>query len=434
MRVPALIAAFALTLPVCAGETPDPAGQSAWHEPVRVATGSAHEGPWRMNESDFRYVDDPAVALYPNGDVGVAWVDQAEQNVFFQRYTNGEAVLEEPANVSKSPKIFSWLPRLVISGETVYALWQEIVFSGGTHGGEAFFARSTDGGKNFEAPQNLSNTTNGVGKGRLTERSWHNGSLDLAAAGGTLYAAWTAYQGPLHLSRSVDGGESWSEPMLVAGGEDELPARGPSLAVGPDGRVHLAWAVGEHAAADIRHATSTDRGETFSKPQRVHVSRAHDDAPKVAVHDDGTVHLAWMASTGGPFRDYRVLYARKTDEAESFTDPETLSLPLPEGFTSAGFPHLVLDANSDPVILFELFEHRAQRGTGLALVRSGNGGKTFTEPQMVPRGGEQAAGVNGSRQGLFMDKLAVTAAGNIVVVNATFDEDVASHVWLMQSK
>ena len=51
MRVPALIAAF--TLPACAGETPDPAGQSAWHEPVRGPTFAtwtrsvARRGPGR---------------------------------------------------------------------------------------------------------------------------------------------------------------------------------------------------------------------------------------------------------------------------------------------------------------------------------------------------------------------------------------------------
>jgi hypothetical protein len=34
----------------------------------------------------------------------------------------------------------------------VYVLWQEIVFSGGSHGGEIFFARSRDGGQTWSAP------------------------------------------------------------------------------------------------------------------------------------------------------------------------------------------------------------------------------------------------------------------------------------------
>jgi hypothetical protein len=98
--------------------------------PVEVASGPAHRGPWRMNASDFDYIDDPTVAMTEDGHVGVAWADQARQNVFFQMYTpDGQARFPEPVNVSSTPGIFSWLPRLVIAAgdqPRVYALWQEI--------------------------------------------------------------------------------------------------------------------------------------------------------------------------------------------------------------------------------------------------------------------------------------------------------------------
>jgi hypothetical protein len=106
----------------------------------------------------------------------------------------------------------------------VYVLWQEIVFSGGTHGGEIFFARSTNGGKTFSDAINLSNTIAGDGKGRITSRYWHNGSLDLAMGPqGDLYAAWTEYEGNLWFSRSTDQGDSFSDPLRIAGGPDAKP-------------------------------------------------------------------------------------------------------------------------------------------------------------------------------------------------------------------
>jgi len=124
------------------------------------------------------------VAINEQSFVGVAWADQSRQDIFFQIYEpDGKMRFEDSVNVSGSPRIFSWLPRMVIaSGDAsdVYILWQEIVFSGGSHGGEIFFARSTDGGKTFSDPVNLSNSIAGDGKGRLTRRYWHNGSLDLA--------------------------------------------------------------------------------------------------------------------------------------------------------------------------------------------------------------------------------------------------------------
>lgn len=423
-----------IAIAIVTGSAAEEPAALEWHNPIEVASGQARVGPWRMNDSDWRYVDDATVAVAPDGSIGVAWVDQARKDVFFQRYgPGGEPRLDSPANVSKSPEIFSWLPRLVMADGRVFVLWQEIVFSGGTHGGEAFFARSTDGGETFSAPVNLSNTTHGAGKGRLTDEYWHNGSLDLVLGDeGSLVAAWTEYQGPLRVSRSTDGGASWSEPVRVAGGAGALPARGPSLAM-HDGRVHLSWTVGEDPAADIRYASSPDGGQTWAEPLPLAASGAHADAPDVAVHSDGTAHLTWMESRAGPLRDYRIRYARRRPADDGFEEPVTISTPIPEGFDSAGFPSLELDREGNPHILFELFSGRSRRGTGLALVQSVDGGASFPDPTEIPRGGSNAVGVNGSLQGLLMDKLAVTPGGGIVVVNSTIDRDVVSHVWLMRT-
>lgn len=434
MRPVDLIAILSLSLPSCAQDATGPASFQ-WQEPVEVAAGEAHAGPWRMNDSDFRYVDDPTVALSPSGDTGIAWVDQESQEVFFQRYSDdGKALLGQPTNVSRSPDIFSWLPRLIMrDADHVFVLWQEIIFSGGSHGGEILFARSTDGGRSFSEPVNLSNTPNGAGKGRLTERYWHNGSLDLATGPeDALYAAWTEYQGPLKLRRSTDAGRAWSDPMIIAGGEGQLPARGPAVTVGPDERVHLAWTVGEDPAADIRYAVSDDGGRTFPDPRAVAASDAHADAPKVAVHRDGTVHLAWMESPGDPFRNYEIRYTRKRPDAEDFPEGRTVSAPLPDGFAGAGFPNLELDSKGNPLVLFELFRGRSRRGGGLGLACSGDGGQSFTAPTLVPRGTKSEAPVNGSRQGLLMDKLAVDPGGGVTLVNSTFEEGKASHVWLVR--
>jgi hypothetical protein len=172
------------------------AAEVIWGQKIEVASGGGYRGPWRMNESAYDYVDDPTVAINERGLVAVAWADQSRKDVFVQIYApDGKPRLERPANVSRGPRIFSWLPRALITSTDpieVYLLWQEIVFSGGSHGGEIFFARSSDGGKTWSAPRNLSNDIAGSGKGRITPDYWHNGSLDLAMGPkGRLYAAWT---------------------------------------------------------------------------------------------------------------------------------------------------------------------------------------------------------------------------------------------------
>ena len=410
-----------------------------WDEKIEVAAGSGYRGPWRMNESEFDYVDDPTVAITEQSFVGVAWVDQSRQDIFFQIYgPDGKERFEEPVNVSGSPRIFSWLPRMVIASRdasNVYVLWQEIVFSGGTHGGEILFARSTDGGKSFSDAINLSNSIAGDGKGRLTARYWHNGSLDLAIGPqGDLYAAWTEYEGNLWFSRSTDRGNSFSDPLRISGGPSVKPARGPSLAVGAEGAVYLAWTVGEDQAANIHFAKSVDLGRSFGAPRVVFESDGHADAPKIAVDSKGTTHLVCGESPAGPFERYHIRYTRLKDGERKFEEPREISSPLTTRFEGASFPALSLDDEDNIYVTWELFPSRKGYSRGLGFTSSSDGGRTFASPSVIPGSVDPVLGVNGSQQGLLMRKLAVNGAGAIAVVNSTFKRDQASHIWLTRGQ
>jgi len=408
-----------------------------WEERVEVSAGDAHRGPWRMNESEFHFVDDPTVAISAGGQVGVAWADQKQKDIFFQVHEpEGGTRFEQAVNISRSSEIFSWLPRVVMAGDDageIHVLWQEIVFSGGSHGGEIFFARSADGGRSFTEPRNLSNTKAGAGKGRLTAERWENGSLDLIMDGqGNLYAAWTEYEGTLWFSKSTDRGASFSAPAEIAGQEGGPPARAPALAAGPRGEVYLAWTVGEDAAADIRFAWSGDGGESFGEPQVVSVSGGHSDVPKLAVDGKGTLHLVYSEGTEGPWQPSGVSYTRWRDGR--WEKPRTISQPLPGGVEGAGYPHLAVDGADRVCVLWELFPQLGQRPAGLGFSLSADGGGTFARPQRVPGTGDPREGFNGGHQGLLMRKLAVNDAGGIAVVNATFESDVASRIHLVRGR
>jgi hypothetical protein len=422
-----------------AQRTADPPRSAAssvtWRTPIEVAAGDAIVGPWRMNASQWNYVDDPTVSIDQERVVAVAWVDQSRKDIFFQLYDlDGRARPDRPVNVSKSPGVFSWLPRIAITSgppRHVYVLWQEIVFSGGSHGGEIFFARSTDDGRSFSRPINLSNTPAGDGKGRLTRDFWHNGSLDLALGpGGALYAAWTEYEGTLWFSRSTDEGATFSPPIRVAGGRTD-PARGPSLAVHTEGRVYLVWTIGEDPRADIRLATSSDGGRSFGEPQVLFRSPGHADAPKVAVDGKGVVHVVYAESPSGPLGQYHIQYARSTDGGRTFeAQREIPSLPTRE-FESASFPSLSVDTRGNVYVLWELFPDVQGRARGLGFAYSRDGRQTFSSPSLVPGTGDSASGVNGSLQGSLMRKLAANGAGAIAVVNSTFRKNRDSRVWLL---
>jgi hypothetical protein len=367
----------------------------------------------------------------------VSWVDQARKDVLLQVFTaDGRAELEQPSNVSRSPEVFSWMPRVVVATSDpahVFVLWQEIVFSGGSHGGEIFFARSADGGRSFGPPQNLSNSVAGAGKGRINREVWHNGSHDLIQApDGTLYAAWTEYEGGLWFSRSADRGARFSPPQRVAG-SDARPARGPSLAAGADGVVYLAWTVGEDQAADIRVARSGDQGGRFGEPVLASPNPGYADAPKLAVSARGTLHLVYAVAASGPFGPAQVYHARSQDGAATFQSPRRLSDPLPGGVAGAGFPALDVDAGGGVYVIWELFPSRSRSPRGLGYSFSPDDGEHFSRPARVP-GSVDPAGINGSLQGLLMKKLAASRDGGVVIVNSSFREGEASRVWLTRGR
>lgn len=348
-----------------------------WQGGTEIAAGGGTRGPWRQNDSHYDYVDDPALALH-EGEPVVAWVDQARKDVFL-----------DGVNVSRSPGTFSWLPRLQITPgnpAVFHLLWQEILFTGGSHGGDILYARSTDGGKNFSEPLNLSRGSKaGDGKGRTTRERWHNGSLDLAATpDGRVYAAWTEYEGRLLLAESEDAGRTFSAPRHLAG-SDQRPARAPSLAVGPGAKVHIAWTDG-----DIHI-----NGETMKRG-------AYADAPKIAFDGAGTLHLAWS-------QDGSVMYSRDLESSRRIAP--------------GAFPSLALDGKGGVYLSWEL-----ERGVGFA--HSADGGREFAVTSPLPG---SARAPSGGLQGKLMDKLAVTPGGEVALVHSTFTEGRRSRIWLFRA-
>jgi hypothetical protein len=414
-----------------AGSQERAAAEVVWSEPIDVARGEAYAGPWRMNDSDFRYVDDPTVTVLEDGALAVAWVDNGDQDAFFQIYdARGQPRFDAPVNVSRSPDVFSWLPRLIaLSGEVV-VLWQEIVFSGGSHGGEIFFSRGIDGGERFSEPINLSETTAGAGKGRRSRERWDNGSLDLARGpGDEIFAAWTEYEGVLRFSRSTDGGRTFSEPLRVDGSEARA-ARGPSLAAGADGVVHLAWMRGEERAANILLSRSTDGGRSFDAPRVAVKTDGYADAPAIAIDDEGRIHLAFTERPAWGRGRPHVRYTQASGAGAEFEWPETIS---GEAF-AASFPSLALDGEGRVYVAWHHHPAAAAEARGLGFTFSRDGGEAFAPPSIVPGTAEPGLGRNGSRQGKLMRTLAVSDEGAIAVVSSHFRENEGSRVRLVRGR
>src|SRR5215467_3119479 len=113
--------------------------------------------------------------------------------------------------------------------------------------------------------------TNTFGQGNFNDKT----DLVVDPATGNVYAAWSDFHGggcnEILFSRSTDHGATFSTPVKISGGI--CGNQGPSIAVGPDGNVSVAWEGNTGGALaktpgsvdGAAFVSSSDFGQTFGK-------------------------------------------------------------------------------------------------------------------------------------------------------------------------
>lgn len=258
------------------------AGRAALGAPVRVndRPGDAAAHPQAPAQ----------VAVGPEGTVYVAWIAQVPvegrrfpaSDIRLARSTDGGRTFAPAITVHEDagfPTSHHFHNLAAGPDGTVYVSWLDgsardraerargTVAEGNGHGGgddglpgtELHVARSTDGGRTFEA---------GV---VVAEGTCQCCRTALAVGGdGTVYVAWRHIFGgtarDIGLAHSADGGRTFSEPVRVHADEWQIngcPHAGPALAVDAQDRVHVAWYTGAEQTAGIYYTASHRGGAVF---------------------------------------------------------------------------------------------------------------------------------------------------------------------------
>jgi hypothetical protein len=128
--------------------------------------------------------------------------------------------------------------------------------------------------------------------------------------------------------RSRDGGSSFSKPIQVNSVQGSVIAtgtvRGAQLAVGRNGRVHIAWNGAQSTApgATPMFYTRLNAAATAFEPQRNVMRESYDidGGGAVAADHDGHVYVAWHANVPGEHEEARrrVWVARSRDDGQTF--------------------------------------------------------------------------------------------------------------------
>jgi hypothetical protein len=140
--------------------------------------------------------------------------------------------------------------------------------------------------------------------------------------------------GDVFYVRSDDGGTTFSRPLRANSQPASVIAtgniRGAHLAVGKNGRAHVAWMgsgkagpKGPSNATPMLYARLDDKGTAF-EPQRnvIRAAPGLDGGGSVCADDHGNVYVTWHAPEPGSSGEdkRRVWVARSTDEGKTFAD------------------------------------------------------------------------------------------------------------------
>ncbi|HVM01049.1 MAG TPA: sialidase family protein, partial [Acidimicrobiales bacterium] len=200
----------------------------------------------------------------------------------------------------------------------------------------------------FGAPVNVAAAFNAdpanipadVPEDRRRPENFGGSNLSLAVdAGGAVYGAWgrstanitPAPPGVTVLSRSADGGATWTSSLLLAADPNRTGPSGLTLAWapagGPNGSLHTVWEgklTTVQGDRDTLYQRSVDEGRTWSEPRLLN----DDDPaelfgqfqPSLAVAPNGRLEVAWW-----DMRDSAGLFATDVYGVSSTDNGETWS-------------------------------------------------------------------------------------------------------------
>jgi hypothetical protein len=168
----------------------------------------------------------------------------------------------------------------------VYVAWRKI-FEGNVR--ETVVARSTDHGDTFEMPVI-------VGHDQWVFPACPHRPASMGVdRQGRLYVVWytegTDEIPAVYMAFSDDRGRTFSEKRKLNHAKNTFPDH-PQIAVDQRGRIVVVWEEQAPVKRDVVVSVSTDRGETFSTPEKVNEKKSQ--APVVAVNAEGLFALAWM--------------------------------------------------------------------------------------------------------------------------------------------
>lgn len=207
-------------------------------------------------------------------------------------------------------------------------------------------------------------------------------------ARGRLHAFWsqaesTNLDGPsktIHYARWEAG--QWSQPKSVLASPDGK-ADQPAAAISTDNRLYSVWSGGEGGQIYFSQANADQAvvAESWESPQPLPSRQSAGSAPSIVINQDGVISVAYAI----PLNEDRGIYlVRSDDGGQTWSEPIQVFDAVEAGWAMVDWPHLAITDDGHLHILWAHYSLPGGEGPlALYYARSEDDGATWTSPQAV---------------------------------------------------
>lgn len=228
---------------------------------------------------------EPRIAVDGRGNINMVWNDNSSGafEIFFTRSSNLGSTFSAPQNISNNNGA-SFAPQMGLDGNgNIYVVWTD----NSPGNDDIFFSRSIDGGTTFSPPKNLSNNIGNSFNSDIV--------VDIGGAINVVWQDSTAGNLDIFFARSTDGGVTFSAPQDVSNNMGNSGI--PQIAVTNSGAINVVWQDDTTGNLDVLFSSSTNGGTSFSTPQNLSNDSGASIFPEIALDNVGTIGVVWEDTT-----------------------------------------------------------------------------------------------------------------------------------------
>lgn len=181
----------------------------------------------------------PEIAIDSTDAINVTWEDTRSSTsaIMFARSTDHGRTFSEPVRVSTGSGAAAEAHLAIDGSGRIYIVWSE----DNQGDSQAFFSRSTDNGRAFSAPINVSNNRRGLihkpflaAQGDIVYVAYQNGSI--------FFEGEITPGSQVYLVKSGDAGLSFADPMQISSANNSRGrAHSPAMTFDSTGKLHIVW-------------------------------------------------------------------------------------------------------------------------------------------------------------------------------------------------